>query len=245
MPISLNFDLIKSLIEAGADTNPGKTVDPSLYPVLQEAGVPLVATYVEQLSLLGLMRDAKPLLGVNGGMWIGFSLTENGRELAGDDVALRRVVAPLIGGPRTEVSEAVVEVLSECQEAEINEIYAEDFLKSLDEVRICFDSECYIAAIGLCGKLLEVCLKEVLLRHNVKFDPNSMVGTLVKMIRQKVPGEYLHPSVMNVVNIINTSRITAVHAKERIPVPSRDQAIMVIFATRDIVRRNLSHRQSG
>ena len=54
----------------------------------------------------------------------------------------------------------------------------------------------------------------------------------------------MDPTLANVVNIINVSRITAVHAREKIPVPSRDQAIMVIFATRDVVRRNLSHRRA-
>jgi hypothetical protein len=68
-----------------------------------------------------------------------------------------------------------------------------------------------------------------------------MVGTLIKSIRERVPTEYIDPTLMNVVNIITTSRNTALHAKERIPIPSRDQAIMVIFATRDVVRRNLSH----
>lgn len=71
-----------------------------------------------------------------------------------------------------------------------------------------------------------------------------MVGALIKLIRERAPSEYLDPALQNVVNVINTSRITAVHAKERIPVPSRDQAIMVIFATRDVVRRNLSHKRT-
>jgi len=89
-------------------------------------------------------------------------------------------------------------------------------------------------------------MKEILLRHNVQCDPNAMVGTLIRTIRERVPQEYMDPTLMNVVNIINTSRITAVHAREKIPVPSRDQAIMVIFATRDVVRRNLTHsKKSG
>jgi hypothetical protein len=134
-------------------------------------------------------------------------------------------------------------LLQECNGAPINEVYRDDFLKTLDEIRICFDEDCFIAAIGLCGKILEVCLKEVLLRHNINPDPNAMVGTLIRSIRERVPGEYMDPTLMNVVNIINASRITAVHAKERIPVPSRDQAIMVIFATREVVRRNLSHQE--
>lgn len=145
--------------------------------------------------------------------------------------------------PKTEVSEAVAALQTECAQAQINEAYREDFLVTLNEIRICFDDTCFIAAIGLCGKILEVCLKEILQRHNVQYDPNAMVGTLIKAMRDRVPQEYLDSALTNVVNIINASRITAVHAKERIPVPSRDQAIMVIFATRDVVRRNLSHTQ--
>ena len=70
------------------------------------------------------------------------------------------------------------------------------------------------------------------------FKPNS-IG-----LYERVPNEYLDPTLTNIANIINESRITAVHAKERIPIPSRDQAVMVIFATRDVVRRNLSHQRS-
>src|SRR5262249_45997124 len=98
------------------------------------------------------------------------------------------------------------------------------------------------AAIALCGKILEVCLKEILLRHNIQFDLKAGLGTLIKLIRERVPTEYLDPTLTNIANIINESRITAVHAKERIPIPSRDQTVMVIFATREVVRRNLSHR---
>jgi hypothetical protein len=242
MPIALKFDLIKAIVEHGARSGFHDTVDPSTSPALRNAGVALVTTYIEQLSLLGIVRDPAPLFGAEGGMWIGYRLSDRGRELAASEPSLRRAVGEITGGPKTEVSESVASLQQECNEAQINEIYRDDFLKSLDEIRICFDEGCFIAAIGLCGKILEVCLKEILLRHNIQFDPNAMVGTLIKSIRERVPGEYMDPTLMNVVNIINTSRITAVHAKERIPIPSRDQAIMVIFATRDIVRRNLSHQ---
>lgn len=240
---ALQFDLIKAIVEHGARCGPSDTVDPSTSNGLRDAGVALVTTYIEQLSLLGLVRDPSPLFGAEGGMWIGYRLTDHGRQLAESDTDLRRAVAELIGGPKTEVSEAVAALKEECDQAQINAVYRDDFLATLNEVRICFDDGCFIAAIGLCGKLLEVCLKEVLLRHNVQCDPNAMVGTLIKTIRERVPDEYLDPTLANVVNIINISRITAVHAKERIPVPSRDQAIMVIFATRDVVRRNLSHQR--
>ncbi len=243
MPVALQFDLIKAIVEHGTRSGFDDTVDPSTNSALRNAGVALVTTYIEQLSLLGIVRDPEPLFGAKGGMWIGYRLSDRGRELAASESALRLAVGEITGGPRTEVSEAVASLQKECNEAQINEIYRDDFLKTLDEIRICFDEGCFIAAIGLCGKILEVCLKEILLRHNIQCDPNAMVGTLIKSIRERVPGGYMDPTLMSVVNIINTSRITAVHAKERIPIPSRDQAIMVIFATRDVVRRNLSHHR--
>ena len=241
MPVPLQFDLIRALVEHGARYSTGDTVDPSTSQALRDAGLALVTTYIEQLSLVELVRDPAPLFGSDGGMWIGYCLTDRGRALADSEVDLRKAVSELTGGPKTEVSEAVALLQSESQQASINENYREDFLKTLDEIRICFDEGCYIAAIGLSGKILEVCLKEVLLRHGVQYDPNAMVGTLIRSVRERVPSEYIDPTLMNVANIINTSRNTALHSNERIPIPSRDQAIMVIFATRDVVRRNLSH----
>ena len=245
MTLALKFDLIHAMVEHGVRSGPGETVDPSTSSALRDAGVALVTTYIEQLSLLGVVSDPVPLFGAEGGMWIGYRLTDLGRKLAASENDLRRAVAELTGGPKTEVSEAVALLQDECRESEINEVYREDFLKTLDEIRICFDHSCFIAAIGVCGKILEVCLKEILLRHQVQCDPNAMVGTLIRSIKERVPGEYIDQTLMNVVNIINMSRITAVHSKERIPIPSRDQAIMVIFATRDVVRRNLSHQREA
>jgi hypothetical protein len=239
---ALQFHLIQRIVDHGARSDPSETVDPSTNPGLREAGVALVTAYIEQLSLLDIVRDPSPLFGAEGGMWIGYRLSDRGRQLARSEPELRRAVADLIGGPKTEVSEAVAALQAECAEAQINEVYREDFLATLKEIRVCFDDGCFIATIGLCGKVLEVCLKEVLLRHNIPYDPNAMVGTLIRTIRDRIPDEYLDPTLSNVVNIINASRITAVHARERIPVPSRDQAIMVIFATREVVRRNLSHQ---
>jgi hypothetical protein len=242
MPVALRFDLIQAIVMHGARAAPGDTVDPSTCPELRIAGVALVTTYIEQLSMLELVRDPVPLFGTEGGMWIGYRLSDRGRALAASEADLRRAVAELTGGPKTEVSEGVAELQRECQEANLNEMYRDDFLKTLDEIRICFDEGCFIAAIGLCGKILEVCLKEVLLRHNVRWSEKAMIGEILETVRKRVPDEYIDPSLEGIANIINKSRITAVHAIERIPVPSRDQAIMVIFATRDVVRRNLSHQ---
>ena len=53
---------------------------------------------------------------------------------------------------------------------------------------------------------------------------------------------FLYPSLREIGEIINRSRFPAVHAKESIPVPSPEQAAMVINAMIDTVRRTLVAR---
>lgn len=71
MPVALQFDFIKAVVEHGLQSRQGDTVDPSTSPTLRDAGVALVTTYIEQLSMLGLVLDPVPLFGAEGGMWIG------------------------------------------------------------------------------------------------------------------------------------------------------------------------------
>jgi hypothetical protein len=240
MTVKLNFDLIKEIVAHGSRVKPNETADPSTNPILANAGVAMVTTYIEQLSLLNIVSNPSPIFGANGGMWIGYSITEYGQSLTASEHKLRMAVAELTGDAQSEVSQSIVNLREECQQASINENYKEEFLHTLEEIATCFDNGCYIAAIGLCGKILEVCLKEILMRHNIGFDPNSMIGALVKIVKEKIPSEYTDPALVNIANIINQSRITAVHARERIPIPSRDQTIMVLFAMRDIVRKYIS-----
>jgi hypothetical protein len=237
--LQLKYELISEIMRHGLDSNGRDVVDPSTNEALRAAGVALVTGYIEQLSMLELVRDPQPLLGTNGGMWIGYRLTDSGRQAASSEAGLRRAVAKLIGGPQSEVSEAVTSLLAECRGAPISEAYRDDFLKTVEEIGICFDNDCLIAVMCLSGKVLEVCVKEVLQRHEVQFDGNQMIGSLIRTVQERVPDQYLDAALNNIANVVNVSRITAVHARERIPVPSRDQAIMVIFAVRDIVRRNI------
>ena len=246
MPLNtpLRFDLIKSIIEHSTHVKPGETVDPSTSNALREAGVALVTTHIEQLSMLELVTDPFPLFGEKGGMWIGYQLTDKGRQSAASEEELRYAVKELIGGPKGEVSEAVHSLSNECAKARINPDYRDSFLKTLDEIGICFDAECYISVMALCGVILEACLREILIRHDIEVDKNWMIGKLIREIKQQVPDEYVDPNLLGISNIINRSRIIVLHeqSREYIPVPSRDQAIMVIFAMRDVVRRNLSHQ---
>ena len=244
MSIKLNFELIKEIVAHGSKVKPNEIADPSTNPILADAGVATLATYIEQLSLLKIVSHPSPIFGADGGMWIGYRVTENGRALSESEHKLRLAVAELTGDAKSEVTQAILNLRQECQQAPINENYKEEFLHTLDEIAICFDHTCYIAAIGLCGKILEVCLKEILIRHDIGFDPTAMIGALLKTVKEKIPSEYTDPALINIANIINQSRITAVHAKERIPIPSRDQTIMVLFATRDVVRKYISRMPS-
>lgn len=245
MPVNLSFELIKEIVVHGSHDDPSEIVDPSTSPVLAKAGVAMVTTYIEQLSLLDIVHDPTPMFGANGGLWIGYRLTEYGQSLSTSEQKLRSAVAVLTGDVKSEVSQSIIALRKECQEASLNENYKDEFLHTLEEIAICFDNKCYLAAIGLCGKILEVCLKEILIRHKIDFEPDSMIGTLVRIVRDKVPTEYVDPALVNIANIINQSRVTAVHAKEKVPIPSRDQTIMVLFAMRDVVRRNLSNISQG
>jgi hypothetical protein len=239
MSIKLDFDLIYEIVSHGAKFHHNETVDPSTSSILEDAGVAMVTTYIEQLSLLNLVGDPFPIFGKKGGMWIGYRLTEKGKNLSNSKQELRKAVADLTGDAKQEVSQSVYELYDECQQIHINENYRTDFLCTLKEIAVCFDNDCYMATIGLCGKVLEVCLKEILIRHKIEFRPRIMIGELIGTIQKQVPSEYIDPTLMDVTNIVNTSRITAVHARESIPVASRDQTIMVIFAMRNIVRKNL------
>lgn len=111
-----------------------------------------------------------------------------------------------------------------------------DMVASVREAARCYASGCHIAVMALCGKLLEICLKMFLLRSNVKVEDNWMLGTLIG--RAKEAG-YVDPALTNVANVINLSRIPAVHAKEDVPIPTAAQARMVIEATVDTLQRTL------
>lgn len=237
--MTFDLELLKELLVHGNSTS--GTVDPGNSPILSKAGVGLVTNYIEKLALLELVDNPTPMFGKDGKMWIGYSLTEKGKGLIGNDNAMNLALADLIGGPKNEISQAIYSLMEECRTANIRDIYREDFLKTLEEIAICFDHQCYIATLSLSGKILEICLKEILEKLDIAIEQNSGIGSLLKKIRERDLNNkyYLDPGLQNIGNIINTSRNTAIHSNQLIPIPSRDQVIMVLFALRDVVRRFL------
>jgi len=238
--MKLNIDIIQEIIKHGTTKYPS-LVDPSESYILKNAGVAPVTAHIEKLSLYELVKEAQPIFGKKGGMWIGYSLSDKGYKCGTDEEYLKEVLATFEEKPVNEVSQSVTDLADICKKSSINSNYKEDYIKTLQEISICFQHECFIATIALCGKLLEVCLKEILFRNNINSDSIFMLGNLIKKVKADVPNEYLDPALENLAGIISKSRNTAIHYGERVPIPSRDQAVMVIFATRDVVRRNISH----
>jgi hypothetical protein len=86
-----------------------------------------------------------------------------------------------------------------------------------------------------------MCLKQLMLDRNISFEDNWMISALLKKIREAASERYLDQSLAQIANIINESRIPAVNSKEKIPVPSREQTIMVIHAVADTLSRTILH----
>ena len=237
--MSLNIEIVKELIRLGTNSN-GAITDPSESEVLRNFGVAPVTAHIEKLSLLELVKDAQPVFGRGGGMWIAYSLSSKGIACGHDASLLDSALASLSNDkPVNEVSKSVYELIAVCRNKPISANYKDDFIKTLEEIAICFQHDCYIATITLCGKILEICLIDVLQRNNINTDNIKMLGNMIKAIRDNVPAQYIDPSLESIANIISKSRNSAVHFNEAIPIPSRDQTVMVIFATRDVVNRNL------
>ena len=237
--MKLNIAIAKEIIRLGTEKN-GELTDPSESKLLKDEGVAPVTAYIEKLSLAGIIKDAQPIFGRNGGMWIGFGLSSLGLSCGRDTELLEKTLEGLFDKPINEVSKSVSDLIEICKHKPIRQNYKDDFIRTLEEIAICFQNDCYNATITLCGKILEICLMEILQNNKIELPYNRMIGNLLKTVKDRIPTHYLDPSLNSVSEIISKSRNTAIHYNERIPIPSRDQAIMVIFATRDVVNRHLT-----
>ena len=111
-----------------------------------------------------------------------------------------------------------------------------DLLEDLNELKICFSNQAYRASLALSGRILEYVLKKGLIQHNIEYDENWMIGRLLKLYEENEL--YLDPGLKNVMNIINHQRIVGVHVKEKVPIPSIEQTMAVIFALIDLINRS-------
>ncbi|MCP9933966.1 hypothetical protein KBZ08_08545 [Cyanobium sp. Candia 9D4] len=115
--------------------------------------------------------------------------------------------------------------------------YKNDLIASIQELSRCLSSSCFIAVMALSGKILEIAIKHYFVVNSIPFQNDLMLGPLLRKLAEQ--GAYVDPGLKNVANIINLSRIPAVHSKENVPIPSKEQASMVVFATLDVLNRFL------
>lgn len=197
-----------------------------------------IANSLEFLGKHGIVADVQPTFS-HRGLGFAYSISQQLVEELRNDELISRRIETLFEAPASETSSTISELLKKCEQTNLNAVYRDDLLASLKELRLCFAYECYIACLALSGKILEICLKQLLLDYNMQFDNGWMIGKLLQKLRESQCEKYLDQSLPEIANIINKSRIPAVHAKERIPVPSREQAVMVIHAVADTVNRIL------
>lgn len=120
--------------------------------------------------------------------------------------------------------------------------FREEIKHDLYELQQCLGICAYRAALALCGRLLEICLKLICTMNGIEFSDKWMVGQLISKITQS--GIYLDPSLESVWQIVNQQRIIAVHTKAMSPIPSREQAFMVSFAVIDLLKRLSQMKES-
>lgn len=115
-----------------------------------------------------------------------------------------------------------------------------DLVASIHELARCLHGGCYIAVMALAGKVLEIVVKNRLWRLGAKFPDDWMLGKLIGELVAMHDDVFCDSAMKNVINVINLSRVSAVHSKSEVPIPSEDQAIMVVRATLDVLARFLA-----
>ena len=120
MPL-FRYELFKELINHGAKFDNNVIIDPSTSNTLKEFGLGLVTSHIQELSLVDVIRDPFPIFGSEGGMWIGYKLTEYGRGLAYSDEKIREAVSQLMGPETSEIAKSVIKLIDECKQKNINE----------------------------------------------------------------------------------------------------------------------------
>ncbi len=108
----------------------------------------------------------------------------------------------------------------------------------LRELQKCFQTECYRAAVILCGRLLETALHrkyyEVTKNDLLEKSPGIGLGNLVAKLHDK--NILLDPAIKQQIHLINQVRIYSVHKKQHTFSPNKDQTHAIILYTLDIIR---------
>ena len=206
---------------------------------IRALGNATIANSLEFLGERGLVADVQPAFGSYGA---GFAYRINSQiahELSSDELIARHVES-LFELPPTETSETIARLIEICEQAKAKIRYSEDLISTLKELKSCFSFDCYIACMALSGKVLEMCFKQLMTDEGIEYREKAMLGELTKKLEEHQrgsPQRYFDESLFGAATIISRSRNGAIHSSEKIPVPSREQTIMVIHAVADTVNR--------
>ena len=122
--------------------------------------------------------------------------------------------------------------------------YRDNLAATLQELRTCYAAGCFIATLFLAAKVLEFCLKIILTNSTVPPDKWKPLGLwkLIGCVRDNCVEVQLLDGLGAIANLINDNRNPAVHATERNPIPSKEQANMVIYAMADVMKRTFGQK---
>jgi hypothetical protein len=122
---------------------------------------------------------------------------------------------------------------------ELPEEIAEEINADVQELRKCFNSECYRSSIILCGRIIETALHrkyfDVTGNDALEKEPGIGLGKLVARMSEK--GVRLDPALPQQIQFINQVRTFSVHTKQQTFNPSKNQAQATILYTMDVVGR--------
>lgn len=101
------------------------------------------------------------------------------------------------------------------------------------EILVCYRYECFLAAIVLCGKIIETILSALF--ESVGGEKADKLGFHSLRSRLKKAGYSFEASLDSQFHVINAHRNKAVHGN--IVVPSRDEARGIIYLTKDVMHK--------
>jgi len=120
----------------------------------------------------------------------------------------------------------------------VPEEIAEEVSADLIELQKCFNAGCYRSCIILCGRVLEAALHrkyfEVTGKDLLETSPGIGLGNLIAKLGES---GNIDPGLGNQIHLINQVRISSVHKKSEVFIPSRDQTRAIMLYTKDIVKK--------
>lgn len=109
----------------------------------------------------------------------------------------------------------------------------------VNEVEATFNADCYRSSVILCGRILETALHrkyyEITGKDILETSPGIGAGKLIaKLKEENLPFD---PGVTEQIHLINQVRISSVHKKQEVFMPTKHQTQAIILFTLDILKK--------